>query len=233
MPPEAGLASVDAAPAMFHVEHAPSPVINAVSFARETGASADTMAALERYRTLLAEASQHINLVGPSALAEFWARHAWDSAQLLPLIGEARTAVDIGAGAGFPGVVLAVLLKERPGACIHLVESVGKRCRFLQGVVDALQLPAVVHHARAEELAPPPRAEIVTARACATLPRLLEFAWPWLRDGSRGLFLKGRSGPEELEEARRTWRLKAELVASRSDPSGRIVVVEEAVRVRR
>lgn len=216
------------------MEHAPElPVSDAAAFARETGASASAMAELERYRALLAEASGRMNLVGPSALAEFWPRHAWDSAQLLPLLGGARAVADIGAGAGFPGVVLAVLLKERGDVRVHLVESLAKRCRFLQEVVDALALPAVVHHARAEALDPLPAVEVVTARACAPLPRLLDFAWPFLRTGARGVFLKGRSAEVELAEARRGWRLKARLVESRSDPSGRIVVVEEAARVRR
>ena len=216
---------------MFHVEHRPG--FDADDFARLTGATDAAMADLERYRGLLAEAAGRINLVGPSAMAEFWPRHAWDSAQLLPLLRGAVTVADVGAGAGFPGVVLAVLLKGRPGAVVHLVESVAKRCRFLQEVVSALELPATVHHGRAETLSPPPRVEVVTARACAPLPRLLDYAAPFLRGGARGLFLKGRSAEAEYTEAQRHWRLKGELVPSRSDPSGRIVVVEEAVRVRR
>ncbi len=222
------------APPVFHVEHASvETVADASAFAQATGADASVMADLERYRTTLATASEHMNLVGPSALAQFWPRHAWDSAQLLPLLGGAATVADIGAGGGFPGVVLAVLLKGRPGARVHLVESLTKRCRFLQEVVEALDLPAVVHDARAEALDPPPEVEVVTARACAPLPRLLEFAWPFLRAGARGLFLKGRSAEAELAEARLSWRLDAELVPSRSDPSGRIVVIRKAARVRR
>lgn len=231
MPPEA-LAAHRADEAMFHVEHRPL-VPDAAAFAQETGASDQAMADLERYRGLLTDASRQMNLVGPSALDAFWPRHAWDSAQLAPLLGETATVADIGAGGGFPGVVLAVLLKGRPGAQIHLVESLGKRARFLQEVVDALELPAVVHHVRAEALDPAPHVGVVTARACAPLSRLLGFARPFLRRGARGLFLKGRSAPEELAEARRTWRLRAELLPSRSDPSGRIVLVEEAVPARR
>ena len=222
---------------MFHVEHRPPDkpveVIDAATFATVSGADPEAMADMERYRMLLAEASQRMNLVGPSALSEFWPRHAWDSAQLLPRLRGATTLADVGAGAGFPGVVLAILLKRREGARVHLVESLTKRCRFLQEVVDALSLPAVVHDARAEALDPVPSVEVVTARACAPLPRLLEYAWPFLRTGARGVFLKGRAAEEELAEARRSWRLRAELVPSRSDPSGRIVMIEEAARVRR
>lgn len=227
MPPEAALRSAE----MFHVEH--RPVSDAADFAAVSGADAGVMDDLERYRVRLEDASRYMNLVGPSALAEFWGRHAWDSAQLLPLMNGATTVADIGAGGGFPGVVLAILLKPHPGARVHLVESLGKRCRFLQEVVDGLQLPAVVHNARAEALEPAPKMEVVTARACAPLPRLLEFAQPFLQTGARGLFLKGRTAEAELAEARSAWRLKAELLPSRSDPSGRIVMVEEAARVRR
>ncbi len=219
---------------MFHVKpQAEGEVADAASFAAATQVGPAVLADVERYREMLAEASQRMNLVGPSALAEFWPRHAWDSAQLLPLLAGAVTVADIGAGAGFPGLVLAILLKGREGARVHLVESQTKRCRFLQEVVDALALPAVVHDARSEALDPVPQVDVVTARACAPLPRLLEFAWPFLRTGARGVFLKGRSAEAELAEARREWRLKAELAPSRSDPSGRIVMVEEAARVRR
>ena len=224
-------ATAELAP-MFHVEHPRPDVTDASSFALAAGASDAETAELERFRILLEEGSRRMNLVGPSALAEFWPRHAWDSAQLLPMLGDARTVADIGAGAGFPGVVLAVLLKRRPGAHVHLIESVAKRGRFLQEVVTELQLPATVHNARAEALDPPPAVEVVTARACAPLPRLLEFAWPLLRSGARGLFLKGRAADEELAAARRAWRMTAHLVASRSDPTGRIVVVEKVARAR-
>ena len=191
------------------------------------------LADLTRYREMLRDGSERMNLVGPSAMAEFWLRHAWDSAQLAPLMDDAVTVADVGAGAGFPGVVLAILLKDRPGAHVHLVESLTKRCGFLHKVVEALQLPATVHNVRAEELSPVPAVDIVTARACAPLPRLLSYALPLMRGGARGLFLKGRGAEAEVAEARRTWRLDAHFVESRSDPSGRIVVVETLSRARR
>ena len=218
---------------MFHVEHGGELVQDAASFARVVEASDAAMQNLERYRAMLAEASQHMNLVGPSAMDEFWPRHAWDSAQLLPLLRGAVVLADLGSGAGLPGVVLAILMKGRFGAQVYLIDSLAKRCRFLQSVVDALALPAVVQHGRAGCLSPPPRVEVVTARACAPLPRLLDFASPYLERGARGLFLKGRNAEAEYTEALKTWRLKGSLTPSRSDPSGRIVVIEEAARVRR
>lgn len=196
-------------------------VRTAAEFQAETGATAVQMADLERFEALLAEWNERMNLVGPSALAEFWGRHAFDSAQLLALAPDALTWSDLGAGAGFPGVVLAILLKGRPGAHVHLVESMAKRCRFLEAVVAELGLPATVHNTRAEKLTL--KVDIVTARACAPLPRLLEFAWPCLRKGARGLFLKGQDVEAELAQATRYWDLDAELRPSRSGPGGRIL----------
>ena len=203
-------------------------VTDAASFTAATGATPAQLADLERFRTLLAEWNENMNLVGPSALEAFWGRHAWDSAQLLRLAPEALTWADLGAGAGFPGLVLAILLKGREGVRVDLVESMTKRCRFLQAVVDELALPAVVHNARAESLSL--TVDIVTARACAPLTRLLEFAWPYLRKGATGLFLKGQDVEAEVAEATISWDFKPELLPSHSDPSGRIVRVKRLRR---
>ncbi len=204
---------------------------DAAAFAAATGATAGQMADLERFRDLLEAGNQRMNLVGPSALREFWLRHAYDSAQLQAAAPGARTWADLGAGAGFPGVVLAILLKETDGAKVHLVESLAKRCGFLAEVVSSLGLPAVVHRARAEELKPTPKVEVVTARACAPLERLLGYAEPFMKGGARGLFLKGRTADEEVVEARKRWRFEVALTPSLSDPSGRIVGVERLGRV--
>ena len=203
-----------------------------VAFVSQTGASGRAIDDLTRYRDFLAEQNERINLVGPSALADYWSRHVLDSAQLLKLEPAARIWMDIGAGAGFPGLVLAILLKGRDGACVHLVESMEKRARFLTQIAKDFSLPAVVHGARAETLARPPKLEIVAARACAPMPRLLSYAAPHLKFGAKGLFLKGRGVEAELTEARRSWRFQAELLPSVSDPSGRVVRIERLSRVR-
>jgi 16S rRNA (guanine527-N7)-methyltransferase len=104
-----------------------------------------------------------------------------------------------------------------------------KRCRFLAEVTEALDLPAVVHNARAESLAL--KVEMVAARACAPLDRLLTFARPYLARGARGLFLKGAEVEAEMAEARRLWRFKARTSPSLSDPRGRLLSIEELVRV--
>jgi 16S rRNA (guanine527-N7)-methyltransferase len=205
-------------------------MVDAASFQLATGATDAQMADLEAFRVLLAEWNGRMNLVGPSALADFWPRHAYDSAQLLELAPDALTWADLGAGAGFPGIVLAILLKGRPRAWIQLVESMAKRCGFLHAVVDALELPATVHNARAESLSLP--VDIVAARACAPLPRLLEFASPWMGKGATALFLKGQDIESEVADARTTWNFEAELLPSRSSPSGRILRVRRLTRVR-
>ena len=208
-----------------------TPVVDAGSFAAVSGATAAQVGELERYRQLLAEWNARMNLVGPATLPDFWNRHAWDSAQLLRLAPEALTWADLGAGAGLPGVVLAVLGKGRAGFHVHLVESRAKRSRFLAEAVRELGLPATVHHARAEAL--DLKVDSVTARACAPLARLLGYARPYLQKGAIGLFLKGQDVASELEEATRYWEFEAEVVPSLSDERGRIVKLRRLRRARR
>lgn len=204
---------------------------DAAAFQRATGASDAAMADMEHYRALLESWSEKINLVGPSAMAAFWPRHAYDSAQLVRVAPDAVTWADLGSGAGLPGIVLAVLLKGRSGARVHLVESLEKRCRFLADVVETLALPAEVHRARAEETRLT-GIEVVTARACAPMDRLLGYAHPIMSRGARGLFLKGSGVEAELVEARKHWRFEVELIPSLSDASGRIVSVTRLARAR-
>jgi 16S rRNA (guanine527-N7)-methyltransferase len=206
----------------------PERVTGKAEFAALTGATEAQLADLEVLLQRLTDWNDRMNLVGPSTLPAFWFRHAWDSAQLLPLAPQALTWADLGAGAGFPGLVLAILLKGRTGAKVHLVESLAKRCRFLAEVVDALNLPAKVHNARAEGLKL--AVDVVTARAIAPLPRLLAFAKPYLDRGATGLFLKSTQIDDEIQEARKTWRFEVDILASRSDPRGRIVRLERLSR---
>ncbi|WP_091735882.1 16S rRNA (guanine(527)-N(7))-methyltransferase RsmG [Phenylobacterium immobile] len=196
-------------------------VPDAEAFARLTGADAQVMADLEAYRALLIDWNSRMNLIGPATEVSFWSRHAWDSAQLLELAPEALVWADLGAGAGLPGVVLSAMGKGRDGFHIHLVESMAKRCRFLNLVVETLNLPATVHQTRAENFTL--SVDIVTARACAPLSRLLSYARPYLRDGAVGLFLKGQDVVSDMDDATKSWDFDAEIIPSRSDVRGRIV----------
>jgi 16S rRNA (guanine527-N7)-methyltransferase len=205
--------------------------VDSAGFRDLSGATSGQVADLERFRGLLTEWNAVMNLVGPATLPDFWNRHAWDSAQLLGLAPQALTWADLGAGAGFPGLVLAILGKGRTGFHVHLIESMTKRCGFLSEVVSELDLPASVHNERAENLNLP--VEIVTARACAPLHRLLGYARPYLNAGATGLFLKGQDIASELEEATRYWEYEADIVPSKSDDRGRIVRVRRLGRARK
>jgi 16S rRNA (guanine527-N7)-methyltransferase len=203
--------------------------VTPAEFQTLTGATPEQMGDLEAFSERLAEANAVMNLVGPDTLPDVWNRHMWDSAQLLGLAPAARTWADLGAGAGFPGVVLAILLKGRPDARVWLIDSLGKRCRFLQTVVDELALPATVINGRAEEQAL--KVDVVTARAVAPMEKLLGYAQPYLQRGAQGLFLKGEKAEAELIEARKVWHFQSDLSVSRSDPRGRIVSVRSLRRV--
>jgi len=200
------------------------------AFHARANASAEQMADLEAFRLRLVEANAVMNLVGPDSLPDFWNRHVWDSAQLLDLAPDAKTWADLGAGAGFPGLVLSIMLKGRDGAHVWLIDSLAKRCRFLREVVDALSLPATVIVGRAE--AQSMTCDIVTARAVAPMEKLLGYAQPYFQRGAQGLFLKGERAESELIEARKSWHFEAELAPSQSDPRGRIVTVRSVRRAR-
>lgn len=200
------------------------------AFHARSKASAEQIADLEAFRLRLVEANAVMNLVGPDSLPDFWNRHVWDSAQLLELEPTAKTWADLGAGAGFPGLVLSIMLKGRDGAHVWLIDSVAKRCRFLREVVDALSLPATVIVGRAE--AQSVTCDIVTARAVAPMEKLLGYAQPYFQRGAQGLFLKGERAESELIEARKSWHFEAELAPSQSDVRGRIVTIRSLRRAR-
>jgi 16S rRNA (guanine527-N7)-methyltransferase len=164
------------------------------------------------------------NLVGPATLDRIWDRHIVDSLQLLDLAPEARTWLDLGSGAGFPGLVLAIAGAER-GLRVHLVESNSRKCAFLRHVVRLAGAPATIHEARLEAVIPGfvGRVEVVSARALAALPLLLEWTEPLLKVGTIGLFPKGRDAEIELTEARKRWTFAADILPSRTDSEARIL----------
>jgi 16S rRNA (guanine527-N7)-methyltransferase len=196
-----------------------------LDFARDSEVPRETLERLTNFARLLTDRNAHLNLVADSTLPDMWRRHFWDSAQLAALIPvDARTLVDLGSGAGFPGLVLAIMLGEARSLAVHLVEATQKKCRFLEEVAKATGAPVQVHWARSEDLAEL-RADVVTARALAPLPKLLGLAFPFFKATTTGLFLKGRSLDAELTEACESWKLQAERLPSRSDPSGSILRV--------
>lgn len=187
---------------------------------------------LSIFLTRLTEQNAVMNLVGPATIPHFWSRHVLDSAQLLDRRPDARVWADLGAGAGFPGLVLAILLKhsDLPDPHIYLIDSLTKRCRFLQGLVDDLRLPATVVNDRAENL--DLKVDVVTARAFAPLPKLFQFAERFFKNGAEGWFLKGENVESELTEAGKQWRFEVDQYESLSDPRGRVVHIRRLKRAR-
>lgn len=197
-----------------------------------TSVSRETLARLDRYVALLLQWQKAINLVAPSTLTTLWTRHIADSLQLLQLAPRALNWMDLGSGAGFPGLVVACALIEKPAAQAILVESNRKKAAFLREAIAVTGAPALVHAGRIEAFVGEFRqpVDIITARAVASLHVLLAQAEPLLKTGAQALFLKGQDVEAELTEAARYWYLDAVLMPSKTDTRGRIVHVRTAVR---
>jgi 16S rRNA (guanine527-N7)-methyltransferase len=189
--------------------------------------SRETLAKLDVFVDELLRVSPHMNLIARSTVPSIWTRHIADSLQLLALAPAAKCWVDLGSGAGFPGLVIACALAGQDGAVVHLVESIGKKAAFLRDTADRLQAPAIVHAVRIEDFVQnfTDNPDVVCARALAPLNRLLRLAQPLLKKGAQGLFPKGQDVEAELTEASKYWNIDAELVPSRTSAAGRIVVV--------
>ncbi len=198
------------------------------AFAEQCDVSRETLARLECYVGLLEKWTRAINLVSAESLSDVWRRHILDSAQLtdcLPRLSERPpTVLDLGSGAGLPGLVLAIL----GVGPVHLVEADGRKATFLREAARATKAAVTVHEARVESLEPFP-VDVVTARGLAPLDRLLDLAAPFLLSAHQhgdappsptGLFLKGRNVEAELTEARKNWNMTVECMASISDPRG-------------
>jgi 16S rRNA (guanine527-N7)-methyltransferase len=192
-----------------------------------TPVSRETLARLDGFVSVLLRWQRSTNLIAPSTVPGLWTRHISDSLQLLDLAPAEQTFVDLGSGGGFPGVPLACALAERPGACVHLVESNQKKAAFLREAVRATGAPAVVHAARIADFAREfgGRAEIITARALAPLRLLLDHSFALWTEGSVGLFPKGQDVDAELTEATRYWSMDAKLIPSLTAAKGRIVMI--------
>jgi 16S rRNA (guanine527-N7)-methyltransferase len=176
---------------------------------------------------MLANWNSRYNLVSRGSMAEVWRRHFWDSAQLVPLIPpSAKSLVDLGSGAGFPGLVLSEMLRERGDFKFVLYEATQKKCRFLEAVAAKLKLGLEIRCSRIEDSGSEPF-DIVTARACKPLNGLLAYAQRFWTPNTVGLFLKGQNVGAELTEARKSWRMEAQRHPSRSDPTGVVLELRE------
>jgi 16S rRNA (guanine527-N7)-methyltransferase len=187
--------------------------------------SRETAQRLDRFVELLLKWQRVRNLIADSSVPRLWTRHIADSLQLIPLAPEARIWLDLGSGAGFPGLVLGCALADTAGGVAHLVESNAKKAAFLREAARVSQAAAIVHHGRAEDLLPGWRepVDVVTARALAPLSVLVGLAAPFVKRGAKALFLKGQDVEAELTEATRYWKIEPNLHSSRTGGQGWIV----------
>jgi 16S rRNA (guanine527-N7)-methyltransferase len=195
-------------------------------FAALTGVSRETMQRFEAYADLLVAWSGRINLVGRATLDDLWRRHFLDSAQLLPLIPDATSSlIDLGSGAGYPGLVLAIL--GVPG--VELVEADSRKAAFLREAARTAAAEVTIRGCRVEAVPSHP-VDVVTARACAPLERLLALGERFIGPYTTCLFLKGARAEEELTAAGKAWTMTVSRHPSRADPGGIVLSLQQVIR---
>jgi 16S rRNA (guanine527-N7)-methyltransferase len=188
--------------------------------------SRETWARLDAYVALLRRWQAIKNLVAASTLPQIWTRHIADSAQLADLAPDARVWADLGSGAGFPGLVVAILRAETDATLVHLIESDSRKAAFLREAVRVTGAPARVHNDRIERILPDLLPlDVVSARALAPLPALLNLSGAALEKGAQGLFPKGQHLGNELTEATKSSKFLFEMIPSRTEKNARIVRV--------
>ena len=193
--------------------------------------SRETEQRLTRFVDLLATWQKTTNLISPATLPEIWTRHVADSLQLFSFAPEAKLWIDLGSGGGFPGIPIACLLADIPGAQVHLVESNGKKAAFLREAARILALPVTVHAERIEDFAQSfaGKADVISARALAPLVKLLPDAYSLLKAGTKCLFPKGQDVGSELTEAAKYWTIGYEMAPSKTG-GGHILIVHSLVK---
>lgn len=197
-------------------------------FAESLKVPRETIHRLGCYAEILTDWQKRTNLVGSSTLPGLWSRHFADSAQLCGLAPNARLWLDLGSGAGFPGLVIAIIQAGTPDFRMHLVESNRKKCAFLAEVARETEAPVDIHAMRIEELAECAqslRPDVVSARALARLPRLFELAAPFFGERTKGLFPKGREAEAEIAAAREDWEFDFRIHQSLTAEDSHIVEV--------
>ena len=202
------------------------PPLGRDGFARSISVSRETLDRLEAYAALLVKWQKAVNLVGPKTLPDLWRRHMLDSAQVFPMIPiQAETLMDLGSGAGFPGLVLAILgIEQRPGLAIHLVESDQKKATFLREAARITGAKVQVHAQRIEALPPWPM-DVIVARALAPLADLMSWSAKHWHPHTLGLFLKGQDIEFELTQLPDFANMKIERWPSQSDGRGSLVAI--------
>jgi 16S rRNA (guanine527-N7)-methyltransferase len=202
---------------MFHVKHRLT----------SNDVSRETSGAFEAFAELLARWNSTVNLISPGDLAHLWDRHIADSLQLVPLIDPLpERAIDLGSGAGFPGLILAIAT----GIPFDLIEADQRKAAFLREAVRVTGAPARIHATRIEAATVAP-ASLVTARALAPLPKLVALAAPLLAPNGTCLFLKGAHARTELTDAAAEWHMRVDSIPSRTAPGACILRITDLARV--
>lgn len=192
--------------------------------------SRETFGRLKIYHRLLEIWQKKLNLVSNLSLPEAWDRHFMDSYQLLSYLPpEALSLIDLGSGAGFPGLVLAIMGPEI--LSVTLAESDFKKCIFLENVSRETKTPVKILRSRIEDLDKSIQGDVITARGLAPLPLLLSYAFPLMKKRSVGLFLKGKGVEREIQEAQKKWEFDLEIYPSLTDSTGRIVMIKHLKKV--
>ena len=192
-------------------------------FQKLTSVSRETLDKLKTYEDLVRKWQRTINLVGPATLDDIWERHFYDSAQIFPLLeNEQGVLTDLGSGAGFPGLVLALMGIKN----VHLIESDQRKASFLREAARVLSIPATVHAKRIDDVKIDLPVKYVTARALAPLKDLIVYSREWLENGAIGFFLKGKTSSEEIKEAQKKLKIDVVEIPSKTDPDARIVQIK-------
>ncbi len=203
------------------------------TFTTQINISEGAFGRLESFQELLQKWQRRMNLIAPGTVGEIWSRHILDSAQLLKYIPTERatTIADIGSGAGFPGMVLAICMKDRGAGRVTLIESDRKKCEFLKEAARVTDVDIDIHNARAEDMASGAAFDVITSRATARLSLLFEWATPLMRGGSFCLFHKGENWVTEINEAKLHWSFDVENLPSLSSATGCIIKATNLSRI--
>ena len=203
-------------------------ISGAEDFAATFNVSRETLDKLLAYVALLEQWQPRINLVAGATLPDVWHRHIADSAQLLALAPKSGKWLDIGSGAGFPGLVIAIMAHAGAGTRVTLIESDRRKCAFLAEVARHTGISVEIHTARIEQIATQRMlgaVDVVSARALAPLVRLIPLSMPFFGDATLGLFPKGRDAESEVTQARTALDFDVEMTPSLTDAAARIVAI--------
>lgn len=204
------------------------PVSGPEDFQERFAVSRETLERLGIYERLLKQWQKGTNLVSPATLDEVWHRHFADSAQLGQIANDWSTWIDLGSGAGFPALVVAICFANREDRCVHMIESNARKCAFCSEVVRETGCSVEIHNGRIESLHGDARlsgADIVSARALAPLVQLLDLAAPFFAPHTTGLFPKGRQADSELAACKKRWAFDMTPHQSLTDANARILAI--------